>query len=442
MKTKINFLIFINMLNFFYIFLGLLISVSNIYAISPNAVTGKVLLENKDNGIFVDWQKSTNIDGSKIDTYYVYLSDQELNEDLGFSFYEEVNNKTEHLFSSFNDQDLEIGQTYFIAVTAVNNEGEESSNYSKIESIEFQKIKSSETEKSPEPENDETIIEPENIQEELNQTETLNSNNPEINNLDLQLLNAKALNEKLVEISFNKNVKLPNNYYNAFYLEKNNQEIEILKMENLENKVLLTTKNSLNPNNTYKITVLSGLSDLENNPIKSGFLDSLSFTGSNLPANNSSDDFFEPNIIDSDKIEVNENQENLHNSAPEEEKDTTPPEDVSNFRANYKYNEKNEKFDVNLSWTPSKNTEKDLIYHNLATNNGQKEIVAKNLTKYTKNLSGGKKYTFKISTVDENNNESEGKETSIILPETGPALVLAFITIISLFVAVKMKKNF
>lgn len=140
---------------------------------------------------------------------------------------------------------------------------------------------------------------------------------------------------------------------------------------------------------------------------------------------------FEYILSANDKL-VNENGESLASGSRELRfvaktlslADTIPPEDVTKF-ANIILNETS----VRLTWTASVNSAGDLAKYLVYMSGdggltfGAAMEVAKSLTSYdVKSLTAGSTYTFKITAVDANGNESEGELTSVTLPESGPEL--------------------
>jgi hypothetical protein len=127
-------------------------------------------------------------------------------------------------------------------------------------------------------------------------------------------------------------------------------------------------------------------------------------------------------------------EEELHEAA---KKDLKAPEDIRNFRSSYKLNDSEENYTVNMEWKESLDTDNDLNHYNYAQKAGASDYsnsiqISKDKTSYQKVLGGGERYTFKISSVDTNGNESTGAISSIILPETGPGMILALTLIFSL----------
>jgi len=112
--------------------------------------------------------------------------------------------------------------------------------------------------------------------------------------------------------------------------------------------------------------------------------------------------------------------------APEpDETDTAAPEDVKNLAANIV------DLLVNLNWESSLNSAGDLVdqYLYISTDGGttyeKKATLNKDATSYS--FEGGvegQTYLFKVVTVDENGNQSEGVAYTATLPVTGPGLAL------------------
>ncbi|QQR83564.1 fibronectin type III domain-containing protein [Candidatus Peregrinibacteria bacterium] len=104
--------------------------------------------------------------------------------------------------------------------------------------------------------------------------------------------------------------------------------------------------------------------------------------------------------------------------------DTTPPEDVTNLVLSFRRHM--EQFIVEMKWTPSINTAKDLVdqmlYMSLdrgANYDAGKSLGPSATNAEVPNLEGGKEYTFKLTTKDASGNESTGLIKAIRLPQTG-----------------------
>ncbi len=104
--------------------------------------------------------------------------------------------------------------------------------------------------------------------------------------------------------------------------------------------------------------------------------------------------------------------------------DLVPPEDVTAFLS--KFLDENT---VTLSWTASQDSAGDLAKYFLYQK-GENDTayadpitLAKNLTAYTVDgLTPGATYTFKVTALDENGNESKGVTSTVTLPEAGPEM--------------------
>lgn len=109
---------------------------------------------------------------------------------------------------------------------------------------------------------------------------------------------------------------------------------------------------------------------------------------------------------------------------PADGTDTTPPEDASEFIA------KMVNTLVRLSWKASPNTAGDLAAYVLYKSTdgvayGDSTEIGKDATSFDmSNLVPGVKYFFKLVARDASGNESSGVITTFMLPETGPGLAL------------------
>ncbi len=123
--------------------------------------------------------------------------------------------------------------------------------------------------------------------------------------------------------------------------------------------------------------------------------------------------------------------------------DLIAPEDITNLLASLSGDES-----VLLSWTASEDTAGDLaeylIYQSFdGTSFGDAVEVAMELTEYEADgLTPGETYTFKVTAMDENGNESDGEMTTVTLPETGPGLlVLGGLSMLGAGVATRRRKR-
>jgi len=104
--------------------------------------------------------------------------------------------------------------------------------------------------------------------------------------------------------------------------------------------------------------------------------------------------------------------------------DLIPPEDVTQFLSKAV-----DEDSVSLTWTGSVDSAGDLakyfLYQRLNSNAefGDPITLAKELTSYSVDgLTPGETYTFKMTAVDQNGNESKGVTSTVTLPEAGPEL--------------------
>jgi hypothetical protein len=127
---------------------------------------------------------------------------------------------------------------------------------------------------------------------------------------------------------------------------------------------------------------------------------------------------------------------------PDSEKDTTPPEDVTEFMA---ANLKN--LIVTLSWKPSADTAKDLANYMLymskdGTTYGDGVTINSTATNFdVTDLVPKMKYFFKLTAKDKAGNESVGVLTDFTLPETGPEIALFALGSLAVGKFLKRKKT-
>ncbi len=371
------------------------------YAEAPNNVIGDVELSVKPEGIEVSWQGTKNTNGTPVDHYRVYVDAKSIEDSEKYSEYIDTSdNITTLVVKSFKETPFILGQSYYFSVTAINSEGEESTGYSQESTIIFTEVN--------------TVSD-----EEL-----------------LQLTSVEAKDKNTVIVNFNKEVKIPENSTSAFVIQSNSGErLKVLSVETQENgtSVRITTEDQAEMLE-YTVTAFSSVTDLSGIPIVSGVTDYNTFIGMG-----DSEEVLHksgPVLEENGGGEVVLTNEEVINTNSEVEGDKTPPEDVTNLSPSYRLNEGEKNYIVDLNWTASKNSAGDLDYQNYRYQVNNEELrqaikIEKDKTSYQTVLNGGKRYTFKISTVDNVGNESVGSLTSIILPATGPALLLGITGIIS-----------
>lgn len=267
----------------------------------------------------------------------------------------------------------------------------------------------------------------------------------------LQVLSVVATDKQTINVSFNKELVLPENINDAFTIQDtegnflNFSYISILE-DGL--RVAIVTEPQV-PFAEYSLTALSSITDTDGGPVLSGVSDGGVFLGSDLDFSQVA----EEEVLETP--ELAEAVEEVHAAAPEdivkefveEIQDTTAPEDVTNLRANYSLHPSRENsYDVGLKWEASENSEEDLDFQNYQYKKSKTDYstairIDKDKTSYQSILEGGERYTFKISTVDDSGNMSAGAITSIILPATGPGALLGLIGIGSLLSSVVIRNR-
>ena len=225
-------------------------------------------------------------------------------------------------------------------------------------------------------------------------------------------IEATTLTEIVVD--FDEDMVLPEDGTGVTFdviLAKDNSALEVLSMkldEEDNSKVILETTEQ-NAGEDYILTV-TGITDVAGNELT----DTFDSTGS-----------FEAPLL--------------------EVSDLIPPEDVTNFLASLVSDMATS---VELSWTASVNSAGDLadqllyMSENGGTSYGDAESLGASTTSYTaENLTEGQTYTFKLTTVDETGNESEGVITTVTLPQTGAGLGIVLLASVLGTGFVMKKKN-
>ncbi|MEK7524603.1 MAG: Ig-like domain-containing protein [Patescibacteria group bacterium] len=201
-----------------------------------------------------------------------------------------------------------------------------------------------------------------------------------------------------VTVSFSEPVKLPENPLNNFSIHKKGTQ-QVLKVLNVSLSVdKQTVYVSTDPQQAVEYEVrVTGVKDLAGNSVDVK-ANSVTFTGKTTGIT-----------------------------------DLIPPEDVTNLIARIKDAEKNI---VELRWKPSKNSAKDLqdqVLYQSDDRSGKAfgdgtSLGSTTVALEVQDLQAGNWYTFKVTSKDENGNESKGALRSVYLPQTGPGAIAAGIT--------------
>lgn len=325
--------------SFFATLFGFFILAFTPFAYAEPADVGAIQLDLESNGISLSWSAVTPSGENTIDHYRVYVDTHAVGDSEEYAeVLDTVDATTSYTLSSFNGAALVDTVTYYFSVTAVDNIGAESVNYSQEASIVF--LKGSET-----------------------------------------IADAEGESESIVSDAQDEPV--------------------------LEGSEEVAVETSPEP-------VVAEEVSLESNDDQSVVAEAAEDATADLGFDTG---------------------ETLHEAASAE--DTKAPEDVTDLRASYRLNNSEEDYTVKLNWVESENSDNDLDYYSYGQKKGVGDYssaihMEKDKTSYQAILPGGERYTFKISSVDTNGNESAGAITSIILPATGPGLLLGFAGLLSL----------
>lgn len=421
-----------------------------------------------DGEVTLTWDAAT--DDSSVEGYYVYAGLESVEEEGGsYTFGStDVGNATTYLM-----ENLTNGMTYYFAVTAYDDEGNESLYYSK--------------EVSATPET----------------SELGDFTAPTVKS-------ATASTSTLVEVTFSEAVELPTEGASAFALESTDGTailvLDAYVSDDPATIFLVTEEQTAGAQ--YLLTVGIGVTDLAGNPIESGTSDTALFTGSALereddnetdeetgdgtsdefmidtveavevdellltftqPVASADPDSFTIQLLDDASVTVEvlavsvdeedltlvtlsteemesgydyvltldemvfnesgesvaeENRSTEFTSKTKDLSDLVAPEDITELLSEVTGDDS-----ILLSWTASVDSAGDLakymVYQSMdgGVSFGDAVNLASDAVEYeATGLTAGETYTFKVTAVDENGNESEGVMTTIALPESGPEL--------------------
>ena len=392
----------------------LLSNTQAIYAAVPEGVLGDLTITIEDKAIKVDW---IDVKGD-VNNYNIYVDDHAIDDNEEYAeIVSTKDNTSDYLIETFKGEPIKENLTYYFSVTASNDDGE-SMNYSKEAYIKYAPGTESSDLESSDAMIEEISADDLAASDDIVQGEENSEDSDIKDEISLELVTATASNKNTVIVIFNQEVEVDEDLVSEFYIEDKDEKELIVESAELQSDKLsikITTEDQVSLEE-YEVTVGIGVTTLGGEPVISGVADIGKFIGSDV-----------------ELIEelIEEPEEVLHQSAgTEEETDgggTIELKDVSNLRSKYKYDEDTEKFIVDLKWS---NTDGEGVkYQNIRQKTGNSSYstaikIDKDKTSYQAELVGGKRYTFKISTVDTLGNESTGALSSIILPETGPALLL------------------
>ncbi len=358
-----------------------------------------------DTSIQITWDDAKDEQGNNVDHYRVYYGTESVQGGQAADYQSVID--TPNSLTEYEVTDLVTGTPYYVSVTAISTEG--------IESLEWS-IESSAT-----PGGD-------------SNTETTSSE-PSVDTLSPTVVNVVAADKNHVLVGFSEEITLPNLLPEAAFSisEQINASnlLEVLAAEmyadDPENRTVLLETTDQIKNVNYIVTVSVAVVDQTGNPISSGNADSGIFLGSDQAVSivNEEPVVEEVETSETETTEtIDEAAEALLEETPGEIEDTTPPEDIRNLVLDFREDLTN--FVVTMNWLGSINSAQDLVdqilYQSLdlgLTYDDGTSLGPISTNHEVGNLEGGKEYTFKIATVDDDGNESVGVVKSIRLPQTG-----------------------
>ncbi|MCK5460490.1 fibronectin type III domain-containing protein [Candidatus Gracilibacteria bacterium] len=308
--------------------------------------------------------------------------------------------------TSYTVSNLRNGVDYYFALTAIDDEENESENYS----VEVSAMPMS-----------------------------MQTNNPSV-------VSVKQISETEVKVEMSEPVTVKS-LTNSFSIEeKANKDGAVeIKTSKLNGTFvsLMVEKGSIKPETIYKVTATSTVEDFTGNPVSSGITDSAEFLSMKTPKELpviEEPAMEEPNI---EIPEINEDEEPFfivppqmedqeHTSAPEQEEDKTPPLSVQNIIIDNTNFEKDGY--IILTWTPAVDIETDITDQVFFTrieggewDNGYS--LGKDTVEIEVDVEKDTNYEIKIVTVDSSDNQTESKilKFSTKLTKTGPGGVIGLI---------------
>ncbi len=395
----------------------LTITFSTVWADMPTDVENLKAVS-KENSVELTWDSASDLDGIILG-YRVYYGKTSLDETDYYS--DDIYTESSNTFYTVTG--LENGVTYYFSVTALDEEENESVNYSN----EVSATPHSEAVESP------------------------------------SVISATQISPEEIEIVMSEPVAVKSRTQSFFVIEKENpaNEITITNAEVDGTKVYLTAETgSFSAGTIYEITATSAVEDLDGNPVSSGMTDTAIFTGKNSYEFVIEDPVIEVN--DKDILEPGEelpteeiqepitqppvNNEDIHPAAPE--KDITPPVDATNLLVDTS----TIKLDgtVTLTWTPAIDTDKDIIDQVLYTKEGTGNwdggySVGKISGEEKISVKSNTNYTIRIVTIDKSGNQSNGIVTVFTtqLSKTGASSLLFFgiILVVGFYFMISTKKR-
>ncbi|MCF7812260.1 fibronectin type III domain-containing protein [Candidatus Gracilibacteria bacterium] len=323
-----------------------------------------------------------------------------------------LGNVTEYTLTGLNNN-----TEYFVALTAIDDEGNESETYS----VEVPATPYSENTNTEKP-RVLAILQPSNSQVVVEMSEPV----------------------------------LLTNEADAFILEQADtfEEVPIQEITVEANNVILTfEEGALMPDHNYRVIATSAVEDLDGNPVSSGITDMIEFTAQYIssppPLPEGIDSPVSPENFDTPEVEEPETQEpelppeppeEPTHSAPQETPpvDTVPPLDAQDLTIDTSRLESENI--VLLRWEPAIDADGDIVDQILYTRKGLESwdngySLGRNVSELELEVDFNENYEIKLTTIDEAGNESQGVTLSFSthLAQTGPAEVGTVIALAILF---------
>jgi len=413
--------------------------------------------ESFDQKVKLTWTAATDPDGT-IKGYTIYYGNNSVGEDNNNNYDDSVEvdgNKTE-----FEVNNLINGVKYFFAMTATDNDGNESPYYS-----------------------DEVMALPNKVQ-----------------NSSLMVLSAKHTEPTKIEIKMSKTVKVDSKY-DAFRVENVENGLKVPIIDTIVNSEVVTLvigAGTMTTGDLYKVTATLGVSDSEGNPIASGITDTVKFTAkddfpqqndttnddtggdsdnssnntnvTDVNGNGNSEDDFWDNFLDEsidkeDSTEVTQdnknddvneetvdpfsvdpepvlNTNNTDNSNDEEKvipaiEDKEAPEEAQNIKVDKK--SAATKGTVKISWTPSVSNDvlNQILYLRIGLKDWDKGTTLKKTdSEYVLKVKSHENYQVRLVTTDVAGNKSYGQEFTFSTSLVSTGLNILYVVFFGIILSV------
>jgi hypothetical protein len=359
-------------------------------------ITG-ITLQSAPNAVSVEWHAARAM---TVDHYKVYYSRQSILQNNGrFDATEDtIGDETNLVILDLKNRGFVHGDTMYVTVAAVDTDGNE--------------------------------------RQELSEEAHTTVQVPGVTvhrSAGIGMINAVAESATSVRLSFSNPVKLPNGHPASFFTieeEGTGILVNVLSAEQMGNTILLKTT-PMNARSRYAVTAGDTLTSADGSAIDAAKRSAV-FVARGEATPQVTKPIQPTPAVPAPTPEVTVPPIPELISAPDtviQEMDITPPEDAKNLALTREL-QSNGMYTVYASWSSSINSAGDLTaYHVYESDDrgqtfvGPTALVATVTSTTIANIPPGT-LTLKLTAVDNKGNESKGIEKIIILPETGPALLL------------------